>query len=631
MNEGVIVKQPKLYLIEHGECKLEKKHIVQIANPLDKKDIISSQAHWLTICTVGPGTLLGEEVLEYPKSKEQYEYRVTVTSSRLSVLSILKSTFVHIHTELEDQTRLFYLEKKKHRDEIYNQLIHELETKSPKNIAKNLSGHASFARMLNKSSFKVFTQRTMRNSQNTSNLHSKTFVTEREISPQKSPTSQLNESGWGRFRVDSPELKGPYPGNESSRVNTEGGDTQRTHSPALAMQARRKNHGAADSFEIRLEPAKENSLLKENSTQRRGSGIAAQPFSLLNSGQNPRLLRESSSKQSHLRTENATTTATLNSTEKVEPQSHSAEKSMKKAASVLKVICKNERKTIRMRHENGNENFQVRRDSKQEVFQSAFLEKVDIPKPKGDGYPDNYKFVFSEDKDARQRLILKNKAMQKGVFSSRKHLDYLTHEYRPSTSLIERVNKAKSFRWVTDDSIIMNNQTSRFAISNGNLDQDIDRSLNTSPQFSPIGARSHRVTMAEIKYREPNASYFAGMISAENSPKHFRPAYSLHFSESTPTHTENSSAKKLFTARQVMETAPDSLPMSSGGQSNESRKLLKSANSLSFRAKNPFYHNLLQKSSLHKRLNLKRASVVEKTDERNSLRCSIQKVTSDYF
>lgn len=79
MEEGVIVKQPKLYLIEYGECKLEKMHKIPITNPLNKREVISTQTHWLPICTVGPGTLLGEEILEYRKSKEHYDYRVTVS------------------------------------------------------------------------------------------------------------------------------------------------------------------------------------------------------------------------------------------------------------------------------------------------------------------------------------------------------------------------------------------------------------------------------------------------------------------------------------------------------------------------------------------------------------------------
>lgn len=79
MDEGVVVKQPKLFLIEHGECLVERKHEIKILNPLNKKEVISSQVRWLPICTVGPGTLLGEEVLFCPKGEEKYENRVRVS------------------------------------------------------------------------------------------------------------------------------------------------------------------------------------------------------------------------------------------------------------------------------------------------------------------------------------------------------------------------------------------------------------------------------------------------------------------------------------------------------------------------------------------------------------------------
>lgn len=82
MEENKLVHNPKLYLIESGECRLEKKYDLEIRNPLNPKEVLSREAHWLTICTVGPGTLLGEEVLEYKRNEECYDYRVTVYSIR---------------------------------------------------------------------------------------------------------------------------------------------------------------------------------------------------------------------------------------------------------------------------------------------------------------------------------------------------------------------------------------------------------------------------------------------------------------------------------------------------------------------------------------------------------------------
>lgn len=78
MDENVVVTNPKLCLIESGQCKIQKKYVVRIRNPYQKDQLIKEEVHWLTICTVGPRTLLGEEVLEYTKPHEHYDYRVTV-------------------------------------------------------------------------------------------------------------------------------------------------------------------------------------------------------------------------------------------------------------------------------------------------------------------------------------------------------------------------------------------------------------------------------------------------------------------------------------------------------------------------------------------------------------------------
>lgn len=87
MEEGVILKRPKLYLIEYGECKLQRKHVISVKSPFHSDDILKEDVHWLTICTVGPGALLGEEILEQKRHQECYHYRVTVCISFLSFKS----------------------------------------------------------------------------------------------------------------------------------------------------------------------------------------------------------------------------------------------------------------------------------------------------------------------------------------------------------------------------------------------------------------------------------------------------------------------------------------------------------------------------------------------------------------
>lgn len=77
-DDGQKKSNPKIYLIEYGSCKIQKKFELEIKNPCDKTEVIHKETHWITVCVVGPGTLIGEETLMYPKNKEQYEYRTTV-------------------------------------------------------------------------------------------------------------------------------------------------------------------------------------------------------------------------------------------------------------------------------------------------------------------------------------------------------------------------------------------------------------------------------------------------------------------------------------------------------------------------------------------------------------------------
>lgn len=77
-DEGQKMPNPKIYLVEHGSCKLQRKFEYDIKNPCNHNEVIHKQTQWLTLCVVGPGSLIGDETLCYPKNEEQYEYRVIV-------------------------------------------------------------------------------------------------------------------------------------------------------------------------------------------------------------------------------------------------------------------------------------------------------------------------------------------------------------------------------------------------------------------------------------------------------------------------------------------------------------------------------------------------------------------------
>lgn len=69
---------PKIYLIEYGTCKIQKKFNFEIRNPFNPDQIIHTKTYWLTLCVVGPGTLVGEETLLSKNRHAKYEYRAIV-------------------------------------------------------------------------------------------------------------------------------------------------------------------------------------------------------------------------------------------------------------------------------------------------------------------------------------------------------------------------------------------------------------------------------------------------------------------------------------------------------------------------------------------------------------------------
>ena len=73
------MKDPKIYLLESGRCKLERRYDFEIQNPLNRGKVLFKETHWIPICVLEPGTLMGEEVLLYHRHHEQYKYRVTVS------------------------------------------------------------------------------------------------------------------------------------------------------------------------------------------------------------------------------------------------------------------------------------------------------------------------------------------------------------------------------------------------------------------------------------------------------------------------------------------------------------------------------------------------------------------------
>lgn len=69
---------PKIYVIEQGELKIEKKVEIVVQDPYQKKAIPHVETHWVRISTIQDGALFGEEILLENNEEEAYQYRITV-------------------------------------------------------------------------------------------------------------------------------------------------------------------------------------------------------------------------------------------------------------------------------------------------------------------------------------------------------------------------------------------------------------------------------------------------------------------------------------------------------------------------------------------------------------------------
>lgn len=76
--EGPIKEKPYFYVLDDGLCKVEKQLLVETKNPYSKDEVFHKRSKWITICTIGHGTLIGEEILLQPNREEFYEFKVTV-------------------------------------------------------------------------------------------------------------------------------------------------------------------------------------------------------------------------------------------------------------------------------------------------------------------------------------------------------------------------------------------------------------------------------------------------------------------------------------------------------------------------------------------------------------------------
>lgn len=121
--------------------------------------MIHTQTHWLTVCVVGPGTLLGEETLLQSENQEKYEYRTTVTSKKLSTLSLSKQVFIKLHPDIEAEVTKFYHVKRIQREEVYAKTAQELLSQGGNKGDTFFKKHTGLTQLVSKKALNSFAGR----------------------------------------------------------------------------------------------------------------------------------------------------------------------------------------------------------------------------------------------------------------------------------------------------------------------------------------------------------------------------------------------------------------------------------------------------------------------------------------
>ena len=529
-----------------------------------------------------------------------------VLSSRVSVLSILKATFSRIHTELEDQTKLYYLTKKKQRDDAYQQLVNEVEKKKHKND-EFLRKHADVVHMLRQSSFNVFKNRTLRNTQTPSNLSCgnlpKIVSNESiEVHRKHSPTNQLE-----KIRELTPQKDK----HENSTFITVQQDLTMDNRPTfltphlLPISLRSSTPHASHENNSLTAGEDPYSLRNSMVTKSLFKGMALQPCSSAEKPQNtslqtPFLQGLAGVISAHV--DNETTFDESKSIREVLA-------SPKKAKKIVIRHSHSPRKTTIRLHKETPELPELPREMGKEKLRSEYLENVKIPEAVDLDVSEQIKFEFGMEKETRIMRILKDKHLKKGVFASEKSPDYLRHTHQCSQGAWGRFSKLKREDVTLDDSIRIKGAsphgnsmsvTSREKLSKADanyfLASDLNRYGRSPTELKPRPNETENTeTTQDLTPRisKPLKPLKLELNSKDNSP---RKIAQNHILDSKLTLSLGTSPINMPEGRQ---------------ESLLTDKSTLSTLELQSRAKNRFYYNLLKKSQARKQLNLRSLKTVE--------------------
>jgi len=86
----VLPKNAKFYVIQQGECMLEKRFTKDLSHPYDRKKTIITTYDTIEVAVLGKGSIFGEEILD---NRNSYEFSVKAISDNVLVQAITRKDF----------------------------------------------------------------------------------------------------------------------------------------------------------------------------------------------------------------------------------------------------------------------------------------------------------------------------------------------------------------------------------------------------------------------------------------------------------------------------------------------------------------------------------------------------------
>lgn len=533
---------------------------------------------------------------------------------------------------------MYYQTKKKQRDDILHQMIQEIESKYRERKTSTdyfLQRHANLAQMMTKITLKAFTQRTNRENQ----LSQRTKIVD------DTPSSSMKQLVFGKSVISSPKNneKAANPKMQFSvlrRVSeTPKDQTNFTESNEYSIQYGIGSQTAKEKISkidiSGLSPRRDSS--HKNLKSPRIDRIVSNPTDFDNLCTIETDEDQDAELTPHMLTKNDDNTVRdeyglIKMRESFEGQITLQRPPPKESFRNSFGLFKKQGgvKGMRSRSKSDQEKeLSTVRNSMNEIMRLTYIENT-VPHNEFDiNNAEDFKFVFSDDKDTRMRLISKQRHLKQGAFSTSSDFNYLEHKHKLGEHLKKRFKNKKELQIIVRDKD--NDASENKSIRTMKKDQ--------ASQFGPGYHASSTGSQASMQDNyKTHLNKFLADDNMSETGKEKRKGLLGNTNNSSSRHTlfaltPRSNDLTRSTDRNTIQSTIDETYLRSPSQGMHGRSqsysapsnfIHKGANTvrLTSRPQSPVYNNLLQKSAQHRKLHIKRPNSV-KSANTNDLKGSL--------